>query len=117
MGELSMKLVYAIIRDEDSDHTITRLNKEGYQITKLSTTGGFMRRGNTTLMFCTADEKVDRAVELIEETCGPRQQITCNMSIPMGGSEMMDSYMPMPVNAEVGGAIIFAVNVEMFVKI
>lgn len=112
-----MKLVYAIIRDEDCDHVISRLNKDGFQVTKLSTTGGFMRRGNTTLMFCTDDEKVERAVRLIEETCGPRQQITCNMSIPVGGSEMMDSYMPMPVNAEVGGAVIFAVNVEYFEKI
>lgn len=112
-----MKLVYAIIRDEDTDHVVGRLNKEGYQVTKLSTTGGFMRRGNSTLMFCTDDEKVDRAVELIEETVGPRQQITCNMSIPVGGSEMMNSFMPMPVNAEVGGAVIFATNVEFFKKI
>ncbi len=80
-----MKLVYAIIRDEDCDHVISRLNKDGFQVTKLSTTGGFMRRGNTTLMFCTHHEKVDPAVQLIEETIGPRQQNTSNKSNTKGG--------------------------------
>ncbi len=111
-----MKLVYAIIRDEDCNNVLEQLNKKGYSITKLSTTGGFMRRGNTTLMFCTEDERVADAVTTIKETCGPRQQITCNMSYPMGGGEM-DDFMPMAVNAEVGGAVIFAVNVDYFEKI
>lgn len=112
-----MKLVYAIIRDEDCNNVLEHLNKKGYSITKLSTTGGFMRRGNTTLMFCTDDDKVAPAVEIIKETCGPRQQITCNMSsYPMGGGEM-DDFMPMAVNAEVGGAVIFAVSVDYFERI
>ena len=65
-----MKLIYAIVRNDNQDTVTTALSKNGYSITKLSTTGGFLRKGNVTLMICTEDEKVDKAIELIKSGLG-----------------------------------------------
>ena len=52
-----MKLVYAIVHDEDSERATRKLNEKKFSVTKLSSTGGFLKRGNTTLMIGTEDEK------------------------------------------------------------
>ena len=45
-----MKLIIAIVQDEDSSRLVSNLMNEGYSVTKLATTGGFLRAGNTTLL-------------------------------------------------------------------
>ena len=42
-----MKLIIAIVQDEDASRLISNLMSEGYGVTKLATTGGFLRAGNT----------------------------------------------------------------------
>ena len=60
-----MKLIMAIVSNDDASSVISSLNAERYQVTRLATTGGFLQAGNTTLIIGTEDEKVDRAVEII----------------------------------------------------
>ena len=38
-----MKLIVAIVQDEDASHLISELMSEGFSVTKLATTGGFLR--------------------------------------------------------------------------
>ena len=45
-----MKLIIAIIQDEDASEVISHLNEAKFQVTRLSTKGGFLRAGNTTIM-------------------------------------------------------------------
>ena len=45
-----MKLIFAIVSDEDSPRLMAEVNRAGYRVTKLHSTGGFLRSGNTTLM-------------------------------------------------------------------
>lgn len=113
-GGKSMKLIYAIIRNDNEDDVISALNKEKYSVTKLATTGGFLRKGNITLMIGTDDDRVDHAINLIRQECGTRQNITVNMPYISGTS--MVNYATMPMNVEVGGATIFVVNVDRFEK-
>ena len=47
-----MKLVLAIIHDEDAQKLTTALNRSNFQVTKLASTGGFLRVGNTTMLIC-----------------------------------------------------------------
>lgn len=110
-----MKLVYAIVRYDNEDEVVTALTKKRYSITKLSTTGGFLRKGNTTLMIGTEDEKVQDVIETIKKECGKRQTITINMPY-ISGSAMVN-YATMPTTVEVGGATIFVINVDQFEKI
>ena len=109
-----MKLSYAIVRNDNQDTVISALSKAGFTITRLSTTGGFLRKGNVTLMICTEDEKVDTAIEIIKNECGERQKITIDMPFVSGVN--MVNYATMPMEIEIGGATIFVTNVERFEK-
>ena len=110
-----MKLVYAIVRNDNEDDVVSQLTRHHYSITRLSTTGGFLKKGNTTLMIGAEDEKVDEVISLIKQECGQHQKLTVNMPYISGTS--MVNYATMPMHVEVGGATIFVVNVERYEKI
>ena len=61
-----MKLIIAIVSNDDSSANAS-LTEHGFMVTRLSTTGGFLRAGNTTMLIGTEDEKVEQAIELIKE--------------------------------------------------
>ena len=109
-----MKLVMAIIHDEDAFQITDMLNEHGYSVTKLATTGGFLRAGNTTLICGVDDDCVDKLVSIIEKQCKSRKQITAVSGAHVGSA---DSYVPYPVEVTVGGATIFVLNVEEFRKV
>lgn len=109
-----MKLIMAIIHDEDAFHIMDVLNEKGYSVTKLASTGGFLRAGNTTLICGVEDEKVEELVGIIEKKCKGRRQIT---SINSSNITSAESYVPYPVEVTVGGATIFVLNVEEFKKV
>jgi len=107
-----MKLITAIVNRSDEDGVIVSLNKKGYSVTKLGTTGGFLRAKNSTLLIGTDKEKVDEAIAIIKSVCGPRQHVTVNPMM-LNGSD----YYTGPVAVDVGGATIFVTDVERFEKI
>jgi uncharacterized protein YaaQ len=107
-----MKLIYAIVSNDDS-HTVTdQLMKSGFMATKLATTGGFLLAGNTTLMICTNDEKVDEVIEIISKWCKKRKTVS-NLNQNYG----VGTFSSIPVEIVVGGATVFVTNVERFEKI
>lgn len=110
-----MKIIYAIVSSDDGTRVTDVLNENGFSVTRLATSGGFLKKGNATLMIGTDDERVDEAIELIHGTCGKRQKVTYDMPSPHMGS-MSAGYMTMPVTVEVGGATIFVTDVERFEK-
>lgn len=66
-----MKMILAILRDEDSENVSHALVKSDYRVTRIASTGGFFRRGSTTLMIGMADDRVDDAIHVIRQTCAP----------------------------------------------
>ena len=64
-----MKLVIAIVQDEDSSRLITTMMDEGFGVTKLATTGGFLKSGNTTLLIGLEDDRLEQCIGLIEKVC------------------------------------------------
>ena len=113
-GGLPVKLIIAIIQDEDASRLINELMTEGYRVTKLATTGGFLRAGNTTLLVGVEDDRLQKAMEVIERVCKSRKQIASTPA-PISGTAGM--YVPFPVEVTVGGATIFVLDVEQFTKI
>lgn len=110
-----MKLVFAIVNNEDDHVVIKHLNKEGFSVTKMASTGGFLRVGNTTLLVGTSEEDVDRVVDIIREHSKRRKQLLVNTE-PYIGSLAPDS-VSRANHIEVGGATIFVVDVEKFEKV
>jgi len=109
-----MKLIIAIVQDEDASRLISSLMSDGYRVTKLATTGGFLRSGNTTLLVGVEDDKLQNAMSIIEKVCKSRKQIATSPS-PISGTTGV--YVPYPIEVTVGGATIFVLDVEQFAKI
>ena len=108
-----MKLIIAIVQDEDSTRLVSNLMGEGYSVTKLATTGGFLRAGNTTLLMGVNEERFQGAMDIIEKVCKSRKQVATS-PYPMAGASNV--YVPYPVEVMVGGATVFVLEVEQFVK-
>lgn len=106
-----MKLVIAVIQDSDSTKLLNALVEKGFRSTKLSSSGGFLKSGNTTIMIGTEDEKVQTVLDIIKGECQNRNQLISPVS-PMGGNA--DSYIPYPVEVEVGGATVFVLPIDQF---
>ena len=61
-----MKLIIAIVNSDDSSSVQGALTEGGYFVTKLSTTGGFLKKGNTTFFVGTNDDKVEDCISIIK---------------------------------------------------
>lgn len=107
-----MKLVLAIVSNDDASAVSSALTKDGYFVTRLATTGGFLRAGNTTMIVGTEDEKVPRCIELIGNESKRRTEI-----VPSSAAFDAGRYASFPVEVQVGGATIFVLNVEDFQKL
>ena len=65
-----MKLIIAILRDSDADNITQALTRDLYRVTRVASTGGFLRRGTVTLLIGVRDERVDSAIEVIKHSAG-----------------------------------------------
>ena len=59
-----MKLVIAVINNDDSRTAITALTGRDFFVTQLSTTGGFLMVGNTTLLIGTDEQRLPELKEI-----------------------------------------------------
>jgi uncharacterized protein YaaQ len=88
-----MKLIITILRDSDSEPVSQALIGEGFRVTRIASTGGFLRRGSSTLMIGVGDERVDEAIEVIRSSAAP------------------------PVEPGMKRATLFVLNVENFTQL
>ncbi|WP_353893320.1 cyclic-di-AMP receptor [Proteinivorax hydrogeniformans] len=109
-----MKLVVAVIQDKDSGKLLEALVEDGFKATKLASTGGFLKAGNTTVLIGVEDNKTQQVVKLIKKICKAREKTVTTMS-PIGGA--VESYVPYPVEIVVGGATIFVLDVDQFERV
>ena len=107
-----MKLILAIVNNDDSAVVSATLTKENYSVTKLSTTGGFLKTGNVTLLIGTQDEKVDEIIEIMRDCCSKRSQVVNATT----GSYADQFFTTLPVEVTVGGATVFVVDIDKFIK-
>jgi uncharacterized protein YaaQ len=106
-----MKLVMSIVNNDDAGRLVDVLTKAGFRATTISTTGGFLRQGNATILIGTQDAQVPQVLELIQENCHTRRRHVNPLPPVMEPGEM---YMPAPVEVQVGGATVFVLEVVQF---
>ena len=66
-----MKMVILIIKERDADEITQALTSEKYRVTRIASTGGFLRSGVVTLLLGTRDERVESALELVRKRLPP----------------------------------------------
>ena len=115
-GGTPMKMIMAIMHKEDEIDTVEELNKAHFFVTKLATTGGFLKSKNTTIMIGVEDEQVEEALRIIKENAGKRQGIQYSTAtLETGGNAPMTN-MAMPIQAQIGGCTTFVLDVDQFQK-
>ncbi len=107
-----MKLLFAVIQNEDNKSLTRALIEHNISVTRISSTGGFLRGGNTTLMIGVPEDKLSSALDTIKE-CSSRRQV---VSVPAAGIPHNVDSVAMPMTVTVGGATVFIVDVEDFIR-
>ncbi len=109
-----MKMLITIIHERDHHRVSDTLLTAGYKFTKVSTTGGFLRDGNATLLIGVDDDDVDVVMGLVKDSCKTREQY---VSLPPPDVMPAGTFIPNPVRVSVGGAVVFVVDVERFERL
>lgn len=106
-----MKLIFAIVNNDDSASVAANLTSAGFSATKLATTGGFLKAGNTTFIIGVQDEKVDEVLKIVGDHSRKRTKVMTSEKVTAPGA-----FPSMPVEVKVGGATVFVLDVERFEK-
>lgn len=106
-----MKLVVCIIHNRDKNRVTDKLIEAGFKFTIIGSTGGFLREGNTTFLIGIQEEERELLLQVIQENSSAREQI-----VNVGTMEAPGGLMGSPVKVPVGGAVVFVMDVEQFVK-
>jgi uncharacterized protein YaaQ len=112
LDQPEQKLLIVIAADSDADFLIQDLVQQGYPTTKVSSTGGFLRRGNATILAGVGADDVDAVLEIVRARCKARTEYLPSQALPFPES----IYPSEPVQVRVGGAITFVIPVERFEK-
>jgi uncharacterized protein YaaQ len=109
-----MKLIIAIVQDEDTPALTEALVAAGHRFTKVSTTGSFLRTGNTSLLIGVEDATVPTVMTILRRTCRRRTQVAVPYSPALEPGLL---YMPENFEVEVGGAVVFVIDVTRFERL
>lgn len=108
-----MKLVLAVVQDIDADAAMKSLTEAGFRVTRIATTGGFFRQGNSTLFCATQNDGVDQVITLLKATCQKRTRLHPVHLDPTEPIAMGVAYTEIPI----GGATVFVFDVARFEQI
>ncbi len=109
-----MKLLFAVVQNDDVKSLVKTLVEHEVNVTRISSTGGFLRGGNTTLMIGVEESRVLSTLDLIRSHSSRREILTAASSIlPAMGVDAVHT----PVRVTIGGATVFVVDVEKYVKL
>lgn len=109
-----MKLVIAVVHSEDAGSLVDALTDKDYRVTRLQSSGGFLKQANATVMVGVEEPQVDDVLAVIRETCHSRSQLINPMPPLMEPGEF---YMPYPVEVTFGGATVFVLDVARHEKL
>src|SRR5690606_41350968 len=103
----------ALVYNEDDGIGKKDLINANYLSTQLATKGGFLREGNRTFLIGVNDEKVPEVLDIIEKHSKRRNKIVPNAIVNEFGSFSAH----LPIEVSVGGATVFILNVDQFIKV
>ena len=109
-----MKLAIIIVSDTDADGLVRAMVERGYPATKIGSTGGFLRRGNTTLLSGVESDRVDDVISLVRRLCPVRTELLAIAALPLAGEIPVVNE---PVEVRAGGAVIFVLDIERFERV
>lgn len=118
MDDLHMKnkLILAIVQEDDYDITVEKLNENRFFVTKLSSSGGFLKKKNVTILIGVEEERVQVVLDILKKHAGKRKQTVYTVPTPLGGGYCVGTEMAVPMDQEVGGATVFTMDLDSLQK-
>ena len=110
------KLILAVLQGDDYADTVDELNRKGFFATVLSSTGGFLKKKNVTILIGVEAEKVDDVLGILKQCAGRRKQTVYTVPTPMGGAYCVGAEMAVAVDQEVGGTTVFTMDLDSLQK-
>jgi uncharacterized protein YaaQ len=110
----AMKLVVAIVHNEDAGALVDALLDKEFRATRVSSSGGFLKQSNATIFLGVEEADVEEVISVVRENCTSRTQVVNPMPPIMEPGEF---FMPYPLEVEVGGATVFVVPVDRFERL
>jgi len=107
-----MKLLLAIVNNDDAHYVNTSLTSAGFHVTKISSTGGFLMNGNSTFIIGLEENQVDEALEVIRRNSQKRQ-----MNMPPVDNGSTPGFANGTNVINVGGATVFILGVEKYIHL
>jgi uncharacterized protein YaaQ len=115
-----MKLIMAIINGEDAKPLIKSLMSEGFQVTKLASSGGFLKAKNTTILCGVTNEYVDACLAVIKKVCRAKtyspRKLTPEGSSTLSGIAHGRQDVSQAADIVYGGATVFVMDIERHEK-
>ena len=108
-----MKLLIGIVNNDDANELLNEMTKASFQATKLSTSGGFLKTGNVTFLVGVEEERVEALIDMFRSCCSRRTQMVPTAP-PFIGEGFLSAA---PVEVTIGGATIFVIDMEKFLKL
>ncbi len=110
-----MKMVITVVQGKDAGILTDKLVARRFGVTRINTSGGFLRESNATFLIGVEDEQVEDVISIIRNTCKTRNRYI-NPMPPMSdpGGEI---FMPNPIEVQIGGATIFVVAVDKYLRL
>jgi uncharacterized protein YaaQ len=109
-----MKLVIIITQKEDSKELEEALVENQYQLTKLDSAGGFLKKKGYTFLVGVNDEKLDNLLELVNRICKKRKEIVTS---PDFGNTLGETLITNGAKVQEGGATIFVLEITKCMKV
>lgn len=104
-------LFFAVVQAQDAEITENALAKKNLSVTRLPSVGGFLGRRNATLLIGFSKEHHDEVVDVLKENCRQRVEF---IAVPLESAPLP---LPAPTPITIGGATIFALEIEHFEEI
>ena len=78
------KLILAVVQEDDYDTTVSELNQNGFFVTMLSSTGGFWKKKNITIMLGVEEARLEDALSILKQCAGKRKSVRCGNALRAG---------------------------------
>ena len=108
-----MKMLFAFVQNDDVKPLTRALIKRDISVTRISSSGGFLSGGNSTLMIGVEDEQLQTALDTIKAQSHKR---TAAVPAPVFPTTQVGDGNILPINVTIGGATVFIIDVENLYK-
>ena len=110
------KLVIAVLQEDDFDNTVSALITHHIFVTKLSSSGGFLRKKNITIMIGVEAEQLDTVLQILKECAGHRKEIVYTMAGAAHSAHGAGTAPAIPIQVDTGGATVFVMDMDSLEK-